>query len=169
MADGSCDVPGCRKETFMGWQPLTERLGRQICERHWLKQKDSNDDFDLFEAFGFRRPAGIQKPVAKLDVPQRTPEPDCGRTARLQPAVEPKKPDAKIIPATVRPSRCRACGAEREAGHTYCAECAEKRIKHLNRLRQKRHYQRVEKPNAFAPELSRPACDSLQGLFFCSA
>jgi len=56
--DGSCDVKGCTNETYMGWRPLTERLGKQICEGHWNRHKDPGDGFSLFEAFGFRRPAG---------------------------------------------------------------------------------------------------------------
>ena len=39
----------------MGWRPLTERLGKQICEYHWLRHKDPQDSFDLFDAFGFRK------------------------------------------------------------------------------------------------------------------
>jgi hypothetical protein len=51
-----CDVSACHRETYMGWRPLTERLGRKICEYHWHRHEDPEDGFDLFEAFGFRRP-----------------------------------------------------------------------------------------------------------------
>ena len=73
--DGTCNAKGCTQPTFMGWRPLTERLGRQICEGHWRRHKDPNDDFDLFEAFGFRRPTGIRKPVAKKEIARCA----CGR------------------------------------------------------------------------------------------
>ena len=66
--DGSCDVTGCTNSVFMGWRPLTERLGRKICEYHWRRHQDVQDSFDLFEAFGFRRPPGLPRPVAKKDV-----------------------------------------------------------------------------------------------------
>jgi len=43
--DGSCDVRECTQPTFMGWRPLTERLGKQICEGHWHRHKDPADIF----------------------------------------------------------------------------------------------------------------------------
>jgi len=73
--DGLCDVEGCGKATYMGWRPLTESRGRQICEEHWLRHKDPQDSFDLFETFGFRRPVWIRKPIAKKNVPRCA----CGR------------------------------------------------------------------------------------------
>jgi hypothetical protein len=73
--DGSCDVPGCTSETCMGWRPLTERLGRKICQGHWRRHQDPDDSFDLFEVFGFRRLVGLRKPAAKKDVPRCA----CGR------------------------------------------------------------------------------------------
>jgi len=53
-----CDVKGCRSLPLLGWRPLTERLGRQICEYHWRRHKDEKDSFDLFDEFKFRRSAG---------------------------------------------------------------------------------------------------------------
>jgi len=67
MTYGSCDVSGCQRETYMGWRPLTESRGRQICEYHWNRHKDETDGFDLFDEFKFRRPAGIRKPVPKKE------------------------------------------------------------------------------------------------------
>ena len=52
--DGRCDVPGCEQPTYMGWRPLNEPLGRQVCEGHWLRHKDNNDSFELYTAFGLR-------------------------------------------------------------------------------------------------------------------
>ena len=66
--DGLCDVNGCRNLPLLGWRPLTERRGRQICEYHWRRHLDKQDSFDLFDEFKFRRPAGIPKPEAKKDV-----------------------------------------------------------------------------------------------------
>jgi len=51
-------------------QRVTERRGQQICEFHWLRHKDENDSFDLFDEFKFRRPEGIPKPVAKKNTPR---------------------------------------------------------------------------------------------------
>ncbi len=77
--DGLCDVPGCSGQTYLGWRPLTERMGRKVCERHWHRHRDEQDSFDLFEAFGFRRPAGLAKPVVKKDVVR------CGCGRELEP------------------------------------------------------------------------------------
>ena len=66
--DGLCDVKKCSGQTYMGWHPLTERLGRKICEQHWRRHQDAHDGFDLFEEFGFKRPEGIPKQVTKKDV-----------------------------------------------------------------------------------------------------
>jgi len=57
MSNGLCDVNGCSGATYLGWRPLTERRGRQICEYHWRRHLDEKDGFDLFEAFNFQRPA----------------------------------------------------------------------------------------------------------------
>ena len=69
--DGLCDVPGCAGLVLLGWRPLTERLGRQVCEQHWLRHRDPQDGFDLFEAFGFKRPAGRRRPAARREVALR--------------------------------------------------------------------------------------------------
>ena len=69
MNNGLCDVKEYSRATYMCWRPLTERRGGQICEYHWRRHKDEKDSFDLFEAFGFRRPAVVRKPVVKKDIP----------------------------------------------------------------------------------------------------
>ena len=71
QSKGLCDVPGCSGQTYMGWRPLTERMGRKICERHWRRHRDQQDSFNLFEAFGFRRPAGIPKQVPDTSYSER--------------------------------------------------------------------------------------------------
>ena len=58
--DGLCDVPGCTEAVLLGWRPLTEQRGRQICEQHWLEHRDPQDNFDLFEAFSFKSSAGAR-------------------------------------------------------------------------------------------------------------
>jgi len=133
----SCDVPGCSGQTFMGWRPSTERMGRKICEHHWRRHRDERDSFDLFEEFGFRRPAGMPKPKVKKDIASRA----SGREP------EPK-------PVKGKASGCRDCGAGREPGHRYCERCGQMRKAHSNRIRQQRHY-RDKKPNAFARPLSQ--------------
>ena len=119
----------------MGWRPLTERLGRKICEQHWRRHKDEQDSFDLFEAFGFKRPAGLPKPVVKKDVAR------CDCT---------KKPEPKTVKGKV--SGCRDCEQPREPGHRYCRKCCKKRKTESNRKRQQRLYER-QKPNAFVRPL----------------
>jgi hypothetical protein len=63
--DGLCDVEECRGLPLLGWRPLTERIGRKICEQHWRRHQDKQDSFDLFNEFKFRRPERIRKSVAK--------------------------------------------------------------------------------------------------------
>ena len=142
QSKGLCDVPECSGQTFMGWRPLTERMGRKICEEHWRRHKDQQDSLDLFEAFGFRRPAGMPKQVTKKDIVSCA----SGRER------EPKPVKGKV-------SGCRDCGADREPGHRYCEKCGQKRKTHSNRMRQQRHYSksssvRAQKPNAFARPLA---------------
>jgi hypothetical protein len=151
--DGSCDVSGCQRETYMGWRPLTKPLGRKICEHHWRRHNDNDpdDDFNLWDAFGFRRPIEICKLVAKKDAPWPAPESDPGRVVFTEPAAkpeppqqrpghyEPEKVEPQIIPAVDRPSRCKACGGLREAGHTYCQGCARERRQQAHQERQRRY------------------------------
>jgi hypothetical protein len=130
-----CAVPGCTNETYMGWRPLTERLGRQICEYHWNRHKDPADPFDLFDAFGLRRPSRMREPLTRKTQPERETRPQT-RAERY----EAEKPGPGTAPAASKTSGCRACGAEREAGHTYCQSCARDRKAESNRRRQERHY-----------------------------
>jgi hypothetical protein len=143
-----CDVNGCTNETYMGWRPLTERIGRKICEQHWTRHQNPEDSFDLFEAFGFQRPPGIPKPVAKKDGPRRAAEPDPGRKVCTQAIAEPEPPREK--PSEL--SGCRGCGAEREPGHTFCRSCAAKRKKQSDRERQRRRYRKRQNSHAFVLE-----------------
>jgi len=69
--DRLCDVPGCTGIVLLGWRPLTERHGRRVCEQHWLRHKDPDESFDLFEAFGFRKPAGLRGPAGRRKVELR--------------------------------------------------------------------------------------------------
>jgi hypothetical protein len=59
--DGICDVKGCNEATYLGWRPLSERRGRQVCRQHWQRHLDETDGFDLYDAFSFRRPARSPK------------------------------------------------------------------------------------------------------------
>jgi len=154
--NGSCDVSGCTGETYMGWRPLTERQGKQICEGHWRRHQDPEDSFDLFEAFGFRRPAGICKPVGKKELARCA----CGRERlpgrrlctvcaeqrereRKKRAYHERKNRSQQEPA--EPGlmlRCKGCGAERETGHRYCSKCAQQRERQSNRERRRRSYRK---------------------------
>ena len=137
QSKGLCDVSGCSGQTYLGWRPLTERLGRQICEHHWRRHKDEQDSFDLFDAFGFRRPAGIPKQVTKKGIARCA----SGREH------EPKPVKGKV-------SGCRDCEQPREPGHRYCENCGNRRKVESNRKRQQRLYER-QKPNAFVLPLSQ--------------
>jgi len=66
--DGLCDVPGCKGVVFLGWRPLTAKHGRQVCEEHWRRHKNSQDGFDLFEAFGFKKPDRMGRLVSNEDI-----------------------------------------------------------------------------------------------------
>ena len=125
------------RRVLLGWRPLTERLGRKICEQHWRRHRDDQDSFDLFEEFGFRRPAGAPKPKVKKDIVS------CASGREL----EPKPVKGKV-------SGCRDCEQPREPGHRYCENCGNRRKAESNRKRQQRHY-RDKKPNAFARPLSQ--------------
>ena len=131
-----CDVPGCSERTHLGWRPLPERMGRKICERHWRRHKDEQDSFDLFEAFGFRRSAGLPKPKLKKDIASCA----SGRER------EPKPVKGKV-------SGCRDCEQPREFGHRYCENCGNRRKAESNRARQRRY--KAEKGNAFVRPLSQ--------------
>jgi len=157
--DGSCDVKGCTQPTYMGCRPLTERLGKQICEGHWLRHKDPQDSFDLFDAFGFRRPAGVRKLTAKPLAEKHLPRCACGRellpgrrfcTACAQERERRRKREAyherksrQEEPAEQEPMLwCRQCGVERSPGHTYCPKCAERRRKITRRQAQGRYWRK---------------------------
>ena len=133
--DSICDVKGCQGLPLLGWRPLTERIGRKVCEQHWRRHQDKQDGFDLFEAFNFQRPARAPRRPVKTE----THRCDCGR--ELQSGHKQQKP--------VKGRICKSCGAERRPGHTYCDNCARDRQLQANRERQKQHYKKAQKPNAF--------------------
>jgi hypothetical protein len=155
---GRCDVKKCSELTFMGWRPLKECRGRQICEYHWTRHRDETDSFDLFNEFKFRRPLRIDKPVAKKDIPRCV----CGRVIedghkfcyvcaeererqrKRQAYHERKKPKPEpIVPKNIL--KCRACGGTRKPGCTYCPKCSRERQRQTNRDRQRRHYRKTAK------------------------
>jgi len=152
---GSCDVSGCQRETYMGWRPLTESRGRQICEYHWRRHCDEKDSFDLFDEFKFRRPLGIRKPIAKKDVHRCS----CGRERlpghkfcnvcaeererqrKRQAYHKRKNPEPEpIVQEDIL--QCRACGGPREPGYTYCSECAKHRKTMTRRQAQSRYWRK---------------------------
>jgi hypothetical protein len=155
---GRCDVKKCSELTFMGWRPLTERRGRQICEQHWLQHLDEADSFDLFDEFKYRRSARIWKPVLKKPISRCT----CGRALdtghrfcaicakererqRKKRAYHERKNPEPAPVVQDDTLRCRACGGPRKPGHTYCEECGKERRQHANRERQRRHYRKLAK------------------------
>ena len=146
--NGFCDVPGCTDETYMGWRPLTERMGKQICQGHWNRHEDKTDDFSLFDVFGFKRPEQrITRPVQKEpslyilnQVLASEPQPATPHRPEETTAgsFDPFDPSIKN-----RDSGCRACGGEREPGFTYCSACGRERKRRSNQARQRRHRQRI--------------------------
>ena len=152
--NGLCDVQGCNEATYLGWRPLTERRGRQICEFHWLRHKDEKDSFDLYDEFKFRRPKGVRKPAVKKHVSRCV----CGR--ELLPgrrfcmvcAAKRKRQrnkryyhgkKANETEATNEITlKCRQCGGQREVGHTYCPECAKHRKTMTRRQAQSRYWKK---------------------------
>jgi hypothetical protein len=156
--NGTCDVPGCTNRTYMGWRPLTQRIGKQICKDHWCRHKDPQDSFDLFEAFNFRGSAGIRRAASRKGDPSGGPEPDRRRVVCMKSAANPgprrKEPDCH---EPEKPSACKACGAERAAGHTFCSRCSRERKAKSNRERRMRAYRKSRKCSAFVPE-SEGAC-----------
>jgi len=151
MAYGLCDVPQCEEQTFMGWRPLTERTGRQVCLSHWNGHKGGS--FNLYDAFGFRRPLIKTKPV-KLPAL-------CGCGEEILPghrlcaicAVERERERKREYyhrskekkPLKVISLLCTECGQEREPNHRYCSRCAKQQRRKLDRERKKenRKYQNV--------------------------
>jgi hypothetical protein len=129
-----CDVEGCQSLPLLGWRPLAESLGRKIREKHWRQHLDDTDSFDLFEGFGFKRPAGLSKQVAR-----RNALPCASGAGRKQrqyvelknlPAQPCKEPQSQ---------RCRACPAQRQPGHTYCQRCSRERYRQAHQRRQRRY------------------------------
>jgi len=153
---GSCDVSGCQRETYLGWRPLTERRGRKICEYHWHRHQDKQDSFDLFDAFGFRRPPQAPKPE-----PSAKPACNCGREITQRHkfcdvcAAERKrqrnkqyyhgKKDHQAEPIKESSLKCKQCGGPRLPGHSYCQKCSQRRSKQSNRERQRQHYRKSDK------------------------
>ncbi|MBN2315932.1 MAG: hypothetical protein JXM79_18545 [Sedimentisphaerales bacterium] len=168
MADGHCDIPGCEGHTYMGWRPKTEQRGYQICKSHALRHRDPGEDFDLFDVFGLKRPTGTQKSAAKKDVAycaggrERLPGHKlctvcADNRERQRKKLSYHKRKNRPQPESVKKQpalRCADCGAKRERSHTYCPKCGKVRRKQSNRVRQKRHYRKTQKPNAFVPELT---------------
>jgi hypothetical protein len=141
---------------LLGWRPLTERLGRQICEHHWNRHKDKKDGFDLYESFGFKRPSEIRKPIARKDVPRCS----CGwerlpghkfctvcaakreRQRKKQAYHERKRPKTQPVEKEKNIICCREFGRPRKPGYTYCSECAKHRKIITRRQVQSRYWKK---------------------------
>jgi len=175
MAYGICDVKECQRKTYMGWRPLTERIGRQVCKRHWDRHKNKNDRFNLFDALGF--PESAKLPTENKDfIHQRGAKPEkrprlcvCGE--ELQPghrlckkcAAERERQRKREYQRKKRVGkaqyltddsviekdaiRCEGCGKERPPGHTYCEKCAERQKRKSNRERQRKYRKRQRVQN----------------------
>jgi hypothetical protein len=157
MTNGICDVEGCCRSTYMGWRPLTERIGRQICEFHWLRHRDEKDSFDLYDEFRFRRPVEIQKPVSRSHILRCS----CGR--ELLPgrrfctvcAAERKRQRKKRYyhgkkvnqaePTEEIILKCKQCSEPRLPNHIYCSKCVKHRKIMTRRQAQSRYWKKRHK------------------------
>jgi hypothetical protein len=153
MNNGLCDVKECRGLPLLGWRPLTERIGRKICEKHWRRHQDENDSFDLFDEFKFRRPLGIRKPITKKDAPRCA----CGRELppgrrlytvcatererqrKRQHYHNKKKSQAEHDTTKESTLQCKQCGGLRLPDHIFCSMCAKRRKTITRRQAQSRY------------------------------
>ena len=152
--NGLCDVTGCRSLPLLGWRPLTERIGRKICEYHWRRHKDEKDSFDLFDEFKFRRPVGLRKPVARKHVPRcacgRELAPGCRfctvcaaeRERQRKKRAYHERKNQQEQPIEQENLLCRRCGGQREPGYTYCSDCAKHRKTVTRRQAQSRYWRK---------------------------
>lgn len=139
MANGFCDVPQCKEPTYMGWRPLTEKTGRQICEIHWNAHKAGT--FDLYDAFGFKRPPTMTKTVKLKDYCSCGRERQTGhkycqtciadrKRQQRKESYHRKKNRTPSDNSQTKTLICKTegCQNEREPGHSYCDRCAETRM-----------------------------------------
>jgi len=86
MAYGVCDARDCEDKTFKGWRPLNEpqENGKQLCKRCWARHVDPNDEFDLFDEFGFKRP----RPKQRKELVQVSPGNDDRKPKRCGPHLQ---------------------------------------------------------------------------------
>ena len=158
MANGICDVQNCKGQTDMGWRPLSEKIGRQVCEYHWCRHEDSSDNFSLFDAFGFPKllvASNSQRTNSRLALRQCTCGAELLKGCRYCPKCAKelerrrkrdyrRKKKAKEIEA-LKPDisedmpKCKICGQDRKSGHSYCTKCAKRQKKKSNRERQRRN------------------------------
>lgn len=160
MANGICDIAGCQRETYMGWRPLSENIGQQVCEYHIDKHRSPDDGFNLFDAFGFQRLPAVQsgyswqtnsrpalrRCVCGAELPKGYRY--CQKCAKerewmrkreyrqRKKAREIEAPEPDIAEGMFK---CRICGQEREYGHSYCDKCAKRQKQKSNRERQRRN------------------------------
>jgi len=152
MAYGLCDIPLCEEQAYMGWRPLTEQTGHKICESHFVRHKNKNDRFDLFDTFGFRKSPTLLK--AKPETQSErcacgkevqpghkfctacASERECQRKREYYHRSKEEKPP-KVISL-----RCNDCGNEREPNHRYCRKCGQRRIQKSHRKRQQRYWKK---------------------------
>ena len=156
MAYGLCDVPQCEEQTYMGWRPKTEKIGRQVCEKHWNAHKAGT--FDLYDAFGFKRPPTMTKTVKLKDYctcgRELEPKHKFCRTCITERKRQQKResyyrkksqPPFDNSQAENKSLICKNedCENEREPSHRYCSKCADRRSRKSNRERQCRHYKKI--------------------------
>lgn len=165
MANGICDITNCQRKTYMGWRPLTTPLGRQICEYHWKRHCDKNNNFNLFDAFGFPKlPVENNGDFIRQWGTESKKRPQlclCGaellprhrfcekcakeRESRRKREYQRRRRAEKFQYHTDNRAieegfpRCVECGNERLPGHTYCEKCADRQKRKFNCERQCRH------------------------------
>jgi len=155
MSNGLCDMKGCQSLPLLGWRPLSERIGRKICEQHWRRHLDEKDSFDLYDEFKFKRPVRKHKPAVTKEVPRCV----CGRELqsghrfcaicakererqRKRRAYHERKNQQQQTLEDNNTLRCKQCVKERKPGYTYCPECAKHRKTITRRQAQSRYWRK---------------------------
>jgi hypothetical protein len=161
MANGICDIAGCQRKTYMGWRPLSEKMGRQVCEYHWCRHNDNSDNFNLFDTFDFPRLPVVQtgkswhtnaesvlrRCICGTELPkgyQYCQKCAKERERKRKREYRHKKKEAKLESLASTPKenilRCKTenCERERKYGHSYCDKCAKQRMRERERIKKRK-------------------------------
>lgn len=148
MAYGLCDVPQCEEPTYMGWRPLTEKRGHQVCETHWNAHKAGR--FSLYDAFGFEVPPTAKRIVKLKDYcscgNERQPGHEFCQTCIVERKRQQRKESyhrkktepAQTLKRNILICRNEDCQNERQPNHRYCNLCAVQQRRKLDKIRKRK-------------------------------